>query len=470
MAGKSSVQQLERSSEIEPSGGLSGGAGRPNSPSKYDPPLAVNAAGRGDREPSRGAEGGSTVTGSGKNNIHRETDGVQLQKKLEDKEREIRQLMDTMTFLTKSMSNHNNLVAELKHMKKENEELNKRNVNLELANRLMRSNLDRSDWPEDVGQASKDVDQQLDEAGFLEGTGWSDQGSLVTNPEDEHCHSSDSYVLLAEPMNIEKVRPEDKSDHYDDISPSLLQEQIKEHEESFRKERNDRVLLNEKYKRMVRALKVLTAEKNQALHRAAQAEAEASKTKEELYKLQERLERMASAPEAESAHSSGTPSTSASSRKGTDSNLPRDPLACVWPQNNYRLIMPPGYSHRDPASQAGSSGAAVNSEAAPQGKGAEAGAGKIKYLDWDMGGAMTKEERWDMRGVVTKREWKSGRVTSSPERDDIEDIKRAMKKKSDDENRWKCQVCTYRNRARRSECDCCGTVDAVQRRRHTHCT
>jgi len=77
---RANLQQLERTSEEGPSGGLSSGADRRDSPSNDDPPLAVNAARPGEREPSRGAAGGSTVMGNGKNNIHSQSAGVQLEK------------------------------------------------------------------------------------------------------------------------------------------------------------------------------------------------------------------------------------------------------------------------------------------------------------------------------------------------------------------------------------------------------
>jgi hypothetical protein len=387
------------------------------------------------------------VTGNG------ETIHALLQRKLDEKEKQIRQLMDTLHHMTANLSTFNNIVKELAQMKKQNEELKKVNVNLELENGLLRSNMESTN------------DLQMNSAagavgGEVRPPGWSDQGSIVTAPEEEE-NSIDSFELMPhEPMNFQTTKTEDNPEHADELEYSLLQEQLKEHEEAFRKERNDRVMLNQTCKTLKRDVRVLSMERNQARHRAEVAEEDAKRANEEALRLKETIEQMKNVQNIRSAPSSHTPSTVSSPRREPDTNPTRDPLTCVWPPNDYQLLMPPNYSRTQRGRRAQTGGSTpADFEIVPQGEGEETAnppEGQRRYLEWDMGGALTKKENENVN------------MSCSLENDEIDRIKRAIKK-FDDASRWPCQACTYRNRDTRSVCDYCGTVDAAQRRRHNIC-
>jgi hypothetical protein len=454
------VQQLERSSIEKPSGDLPGGTDLQESPSKDEPPIAVNSARKGGYEPSGGYSGSSTGTGYGKYSLHHyQRDDIHLlEKKLIDKDKTIGQLVDTLDFL----STNTNSVEQLK---KEVDELKNIIANLKRENEQLRSYVKRFNHSEVSVQSSLTNEQKMDDTraaegaeGALEGglrdPSRSDQGSIVSAPEDEDvCHSCDSYVLC-EPMNLEKTGIEDLPNS-DEVMPWLLQ--IKEHEEAYRKERNDRVMLKQKYKTLERDLKVVSQEKDLALLRAEKAEVDAKKAKEEQIKLRERLERISRGPSTRSAPSSQRSSIVSSPHRGTDSQPVRDPLTCVWPPNNYHLIPPPD----NRPSQEGEQSRDRNSSLSEfvlvaRGRGEENQSSSEGHgcLECDEGESVSKRER-------------SASIVSPLEYDEIDDIKRNIKK-FDEGERWSCQACTYKNRARRSMCSYCGTVDAVQRQRHNN--
>jgi len=431
MVEHASLQQLERTStNLELSGELPRGAERLASPSMGLFP-AVDSARRGPSELSRGAEGGSAEMG--KDKFHGHKDGEQLREMLNEKEKEIGQLLATMRNLVET---NNKLTKELVQVKKETNEIRKRNEDLDQQVRLMRS------------QQMKGTGAHEYSVGASMSPG---QGSTVNAleeewEEEEYCDSSDSFEHVPEPRNFDtRIIEKESRQQQEGASLSLLQEQIKEHEEAFRKERNDRVKLSKRCRSLERDVRLLMQEKNLAQQRAELAEAEAKGAKEEAMMLKDKLDQMDSFRRSRSAssshsHSSSTPSTR------PEPHHPRDPLTCVWPINEHHLIMPPGYRRPQggPDPQSGNEGAG------------------------DPPGATSRPLQWDSGRTNSKREREMG-VAWPLMLDDVDDVKKSVRK-LDDRERWPCQACTYRNRAKRSVCSSCGTVDAEQRRRHNRWT
>jgi len=114
--------------------------------------------------------------------------------------------------------------------------------------------------------------------------------------------------------SIKAGRPmSDQSELTEEIR--LLQIQVFEHEESYRKEHNDRVMLHHRFKQLKRDCRVYKMEGDEARRQAEQATAELSRANEDVMDLREQLQRR------QFAHNGEFSSFSSASRRAVFSQL-----------------------------------------------------------------------------------------------------------------------------------------------------
>jgi len=106
---------------------------------------------------------------------------------------------------------------------------------------------------------------------------------------DEQKHMLDNLRTLVRSLKSESS-PTDDSQLQAELA--ALHIQVHEHAESFRKERNDRVMLNEKRKRLERDCKVYRMERDEARRQAQVATAESNRASEALMDLREQMQRL----------------------------------------------------------------------------------------------------------------------------------------------------------------------------------